>query len=51
VPGRGSIDDHSADALLTAGWLRTVADRRELWHPPALTREIAATEGWTFGAV
>jgi hypothetical protein len=51
VPGRGSIDDHSADALLTAGWLRTVADRRKLWHPPALTREIAATEGWTFGAV
>jgi hypothetical protein len=51
VPGLGAIDDHSADALLTAAWLRTVADRRELWHTPALTREIAATEGWTFGAV
>jgi hypothetical protein len=51
VEGAGSIDDHSADALLTAAWLRAVADREELWHPRAMTPEIAATEGWTFGAV
>lgn len=50
VPGGGPIDDHSADALLTAAWLRTVAHREELWHPRSMTREIAATEGWTFGA-
>jgi hypothetical protein len=47
---RGSVDDHRSDALLTAAWLRRAAHRRGLWAPPALTREIAATEGWTFGA-
>ena len=46
----GPIDDHSADALLTSAWLRTVAHREELWHPRQMTPEIAATEGWTFGA-
>lgn len=46
----GPIDDHSADALLTAAWLRTVAARTELWHPAELTPELARTEGWTFGA-
>ncbi|URW77120.1 hypothetical protein M9980_02950 [Sphingomonas donggukensis] len=49
VPGTGEIDDHSSDALLTAAWLRANAHRAELWHPPALTPAIAATEGWTFG--
>jgi hypothetical protein len=42
-------DDHSTDAILTAAWLRANAARADLWHPPALTREIARTEGWTFG--
>ncbi|MCT2398892.1 hypothetical protein [Novosphingobium mangrovi (ex Huang et al. 2023)] len=50
VPGSGAIDDHSSDALLTAAWLRTVASRPTLWHPPQLTEELARTEGWTFGA-
>jgi hypothetical protein len=50
VTGSGPMDDHSADALLTAAWLRGVACRRELWSPAAMTAEIAATEGWTFGA-
>jgi hypothetical protein len=49
--GTGAIDDHSADALLTAAWLRRVHTMRDLWHPPALTPEIARTEGWTFGAL
>lgn len=49
--GTGAIDDHSADALLTATWLRRVHTMRELWHPPALTPEVARTEGWTFGAL
>lgn len=49
--GHGPIDDHSSDALLAAAWLRAVADRAELWRPQAMTREIAVTEGWTFGAV
>ena len=47
----GTIDDHASDALLTAAWLRRVAGDETLWQPPALTPEIARTEGWTFGAV
>jgi hypothetical protein len=50
LPGSGPIDDHSADALLTSAWLRSVAERKELWHPRGMTAEIADTEGWTFGA-
>ena len=49
--GAGAIDDHSSDALLAAAWLRLVADDAALWSPPAMTDEIARTEGWTFGAV
>jgi hypothetical protein len=41
--------DHATDVILTAAWLRANAHRPELWHPPALTRDIAASEGWTFG--
>lgn len=51
VPGKGAIDDHSSDALLTAAWLRRVHSNRDLWHPPSLTADIARTEGWTFGAL
>lgn len=50
VKGSGPIDDHRSDALLTAAWLRRAAFREALWHPAAMTAEIAATEGWTFGA-
>nr|WP_286207631.1 hypothetical protein [Hephaestia sp. MAHUQ-44] len=51
VPGHGAIDDHGADALLTAAWLRANAHRPALWHPGNLTPDIAQTEGWTFGVV
>jgi len=47
--GSGAIDDHSADALITAAWLRRVAGEAQLWSPAAMTRPIAQTEGWTFG--
>ncbi len=47
----GPLSDHQADALLTAAWLRIAAREPELWQPVALTRQVAATEGWTFGAV
>lgn len=50
VEGDGPIDDHSADALLTAAWLRIAAPRADLWKPTDLTEELARTEGWTFGA-
>jgi hypothetical protein len=42
-------DDHATDAILTVVWLRANAARPELWEPAGLTREIARTEGWTFG--
>jgi hypothetical protein len=51
VAGTGAIDDHSADALLTAAWLRQVHGTGDLWHPPSLTPAVAHTEGWTFGAL
>lgn len=46
----GPVDDHSSDAIISAAWLRKVADDPDLWNPPALTPAIAQTEGWTFGA-
>ncbi len=42
--------DHATDAILTAAWLRHVADDPRLWEPADL-REVAATEGWTFGVI
>ncbi|KEQ54221.1 hypothetical protein [Sphingobium chlorophenolicum] len=44
-------DDHGADAILTAAWLRRAAPRPGLWTPAPLNAEIAATEGWTFGII
>jgi len=46
----GTIDDHRTDALITAAWLRRAWNKPALWQPEGLTPEIAATEGWTFGA-
>ena len=51
VKSSGSIDDHSSDALITAAWLRKVAVNEDFWRPKGLTKQIATTEGWTFGAV
>jgi hypothetical protein len=42
-------DDHATDALLSAAWLRAVHADWGLWSPPALTPQLARTEGWTFG--
>jgi hypothetical protein len=44
-------DDHGADALLTAAWMRGAAGRSALWRPTPLDMQIAATEGWTFGVI
>ncbi len=44
-----AYDDHSTDAILAAAWLRASATRADLWQPARLTREIARSEGWTFG--
>jgi len=50
VKGTGPITDHASDALVTAAWLRTAANRSDFWAPGGLTQQIAQTEGWTFGA-
>ena len=47
----GPISDHASDALLTAAWLRAVADDSAPWSPPQLTDTLARTEGWTFGII
>ncbi len=44
-----SYTDHATDALVTAAWLRRVVAEAGLWHPEAMSDEVAATEGWTFG--
>lgn len=49
APALARYDDHSTDAILTAAWLAEAASRTDLWAPPALSSEIAAVEGWTFG--
>ncbi len=46
----GEIDDHSADALVSAAWLRARSGDARLWAPATLTPDLARTEGWTFGA-
>lgn len=52
APHTGDMpDDHGADAIVTAAWMRTMAGRPELWSPPPLDAHIAATEGWTFGVI
>ncbi len=51
IAGSGAVDDHSSDALITAAWLRKVADEAERWAPKRLNAAIARTEGWTFGAI
>jgi hypothetical protein len=43
--------DHVGDALITAAGLRAIAATPAFWAPAALTPQIAATEGWTFGIV
>jgi hypothetical protein len=43
--------DHATDAVVTAAWLRHVSGEKALWTPDALTPEISATEGWTFGVI
>ncbi len=40
--------DHATDAILTSAWMRTAAERSELWTPDRLD-DVRDTEGWTFG--
>lgn len=42
--------EDEADAMVSAAALRHLARRGAIWHPPGLTRGVASTEGWIFGA-
>jgi len=45
-------DDHQADALVTAAGMRALASREpRAFAPDGLTKDIARTEGWTFGVL
>lgn len=43
------FDDHIGDALISAAGMRRVARIAGYWTPPAMTPEVARSEGWTFG--
>lgn len=50
APHEGAApDDHGADAILTAAWMRRAAQDDALWSPAGMTPAVARTEGWTFG--
>jgi hypothetical protein len=49
--GRGPIDDHKTDALVTAAGMRAHLAHPRAFSPEGLTPRIAASEGWTFGIV
>ncbi|HET9355846.1 MAG TPA: hypothetical protein VFO42_06750 [Sphingomicrobium sp.] len=49
--GRGPLDDHKTDALVTAAGMRAHLDHPRAFAPPGLTPALAASEGWTFGIV
>lgn len=52
VPHEGlPPDDHGADAIVTAAWMRNAAPQPSLWTPRPLNPQIASTEGWTFGVI
>ena len=49
--GRGPLDDHKTDALVTAAGMRAHLAHPRAFAPPGLTPAIARSEGWTFGIV
>ena len=49
--GRGPLDDHKTDALITAAGMRAHLAHPNAFDPPGLTPAIAQGEGWTFGIV
>jgi hypothetical protein len=53
APPRLAVEpnDHETDVLIAAAGLRTIAGDVRYWHPPALTPELARTEGWTLGVL
>ena len=48
---RHEPSDHETDVLIAAAGMRAIAADPAYWHPRQLTRELARTEGWTFGVL
>lgn len=46
----GALDDHAADALVSAAGMRRLLAVPGVWTPPALDGEARRREGWIFGA-
>ena len=44
-------NDHQTDALVTAAGMRAHFNHPLAFRPPGLTRDLARTEGWTFGII
>jgi hypothetical protein len=44
-----NVTDDMTDALISAAGLRFIHQHQQFWQPVGLTKEIAQTEGWTFG--
>ncbi len=49
--GDEAVNDHQADAILTAVGLSKLAKQQKYWYPSALTEDVKKTEGWTFGVI
>lgn len=49
-PTNEATNEHQADAILTAAWLRRAALTDALWSAP-LPHPLADREGWTFGVL
>lgn len=45
----GAVDDHAADALVSAAGMRRLLGVPGVWAPPALDEEARRREGWIFG--
>ena len=43
------LDDNITDALVSVAGLRRFAGLKGFWKPAGMTKEVARTEGWTFG--
>lgn len=43
------LDDNITDALVSSAGLRRFASLKGFWKPAGLAKDVAKTEGWTFG--
>jgi len=49
VKRMAELDDHKADAIVSAAGLRQLANSKAAWKPREMSENVRKTEGWTFG--